>query len=213
MGSGSMSLLGQTSLKLLCAEFNECDCHLPGAGGGVCAWRWMESLIDLDVAPGERSENQSRMWNQSSDLFIEQAVPLSWWSDQRGNGNICSIWLPQIKTHVLAAWKRKLIFLPKIPYKCGPPVSLPVSSVQFPIYRLLLSLHYACPPSILHCFLSTKHLFSLLCITGCIKCHEEFRDGGTRTLPWATGLTSTKPNNKTLIIQPFALLVSLLRTV
>lgn len=62
MGSGSMSLLAQMSLKLLCAEFNECDCIFQEAGGGgVCAQRWMESLIDLDVTPGERLENQSRM--------------------------------------------------------------------------------------------------------------------------------------------------------
>lgn len=110
MGSGSISLIGQKSLKLLCAEFNEPDCHLPEESAeGLCT-RWMESLIDLGVAPGKQSENQSRMWNQSNYLFIEQAVPLSWWSDQRRDGNICSIWLPQIKTHGLEAWKRKLVF-------------------------------------------------------------------------------------------------------
>lgn len=161
----------------------------------------MESLIDRDAAPGKRSENQSRMWNQSNYLFIEQTVPLSWWSDQRRNGNICSIWLPQIKTHVLASWKRKLTSLPKISYKCGLPTPLSFASVQSPIYLLLLSLCYACPTLTLHCFLFTKHLF----VRHCLKCREEFREGDIRTLPWAIGLTSTKLNTKTLISQLFPL--------
>lgn len=34
IGSGSISLIGHMSLKLLCAEFNEPDCHLPEESTG-----------------------------------------------------------------------------------------------------------------------------------------------------------------------------------
>ena len=34
MGSGSVSLLGHMSLKLLCAAFSEPDCHLPEESAG-----------------------------------------------------------------------------------------------------------------------------------------------------------------------------------
>lgn len=38
--SGSISLIGQMSLKLLCTGFNEPDCHLPeDSAGEACAVR------------------------------------------------------------------------------------------------------------------------------------------------------------------------------
>lgn len=50
MGSGSISLIGHMSLKLLCDEFNEPDCHLPEESAGEPLQSgWMESLIDLVV--------------------------------------------------------------------------------------------------------------------------------------------------------------------
>lgn len=50
MGSGSISLIGHMSLKLLCAEFNEPDCHLSEESAGEPLQSgWMESLIDRVV--------------------------------------------------------------------------------------------------------------------------------------------------------------------
>lgn len=62
VGSGSVSPIGHVSLKLLCAEINEPDCHLPeeSAGEPLQSGR-MESLIDRVVTcikqPGEPGQD------------------------------------------------------------------------------------------------------------------------------------------------------------
>lgn len=62
MGSGSMSLRGHMSLKLLGAEFNEPDCHLPEESAGrPLQPGWMESLIDCVVTLITQPGDQARM--------------------------------------------------------------------------------------------------------------------------------------------------------
>lgn len=63
MGSGSISLKGYMSLNLLCAEFNEPDCHLPEEKAGEASTvGWMESLVHQSCCHTHQAVgNQGRM--------------------------------------------------------------------------------------------------------------------------------------------------------
>lgn len=60
MGSGSVSLVGHISLRLLCAEFNESDCHLPEESAGEASAVGVEGITHGSCCHAHQAVGRTR---------------------------------------------------------------------------------------------------------------------------------------------------------